>query len=111
MTELPTQGRDGQVLAEILQSEGVLSSVQRELKQLYPDLQLSLEQVRDLIRTSALRPEVLTDGRGQPASVATADGGKGNRQVRITGTYKAVPPKDEEDHDLWHDKMMSTGGG
>ena len=124
MTELPIQFRDGYLLAAILQTDGVLSNVQHELKQLYPDLQLSLEQIRELMRTSALRPEVLANGGPEranallaqahsqaPNGAANSEGGKGNRQVRITGTYKAVPPKDDEESDLWNDKMMSTGGG
>ncbi|HLY24791.1 MAG TPA: hypothetical protein VKQ72_00535 [Aggregatilineales bacterium] len=124
MAELPKQLSDGYLLAAILQTDSVLTEVQRQLKQLYPNLQLTVEQIRELIRTSALRHEVLT-GAGlegataqlaevrdlAAAAAANSEGTKGNRQVRITGTYKAVPPKDEEDHDLWQDKMMSTGGG
>ena len=116
MVQLPSDVNDGLLAAAILQSEDVLRIVQRELKLIYPNLNLDQSQILDLLRRDVIRETLLDESKLKSATEQLAQAKAASyekRATRSTGTFKAVPSKDaeEEVHDMWHDKTMASGGG
>jgi len=116
MVQLPSDISDGLLVAAILQSDEVLRIVQRELKQVYPTLNLDQTQVLELLRRDVIRDTLVDPLQLKMAAERLAEAKAASyekRTTRSTGTFKAVPSKDAEEdvHDMWHDKTMASGGG
>lgn len=116
MVQLPSGMNDALLIAAILQSDDVVRVVQRELRLIYPSLNLTNEQILDLLRKDVVREELLGDSKLKSAVDLLAQAKAASyekRATRSTGTFKAVPSKDAEEdvHDMWHDKTMASGGG
>jgi hypothetical protein len=107
---------DALLIAAILQSDDVVHILQRELRQVYPNLNLTNEQILDLLHQDVIREGLLDESKLQSAIDVLAQAKAASyekRATRSTGTFKAVPSKDAEEdvHDMWHDKTMASGGG
>ncbi len=110
-----TEFSDGYMLAAILQSDGFVNAIQRELKQVYPQDEVSPALIRRLLRDVVFSNEVR-----DPGCLALAEAKLNQRPRRLTrstGTFRAVEGEAEVDSNeevriiLWHDKTLSTRGG
>ncbi len=104
------------LIAAVLQSDPIVTVLQRELKQ--ANVPLNAEQIRGLLRSVVLDKRVLDDTKLKQAQEELIQAKSelftnAQRNRRSTGTFKAVPSKDaeEEVQDMWHDKTMASGGG
>ena len=117
MEYLPSEVTDGYLIAAILQSDDTVRAIRRELNQVYPNLLITSEAIRAVLRDQIIRQDVLTSeqlkaahARLKEVSAAAAE----KRRTRSTGTLPAVPVAEEDEHvrdALWHDKTQATGGG
>ena len=106
------------LLAAVLQSDGILGQVQREVYRLLPGV--SVEQLRQMLRDEILRPEVVEGPRAEEAQLLLDRMAKlRSSGLTMTQTLQRVtsPTKsgDDEDDDAFHimrnDKRSSGGGG
>ena len=116
MLQIPSDMNDGLLIAAILQSDDITRIMQRELRQIHPNLNISKAQVLDLLKSDVIREGLLDECKLQTAVELLAQAKAASfekRATHSTGTFKAVPSKDAEEavHDMWHDKTMSSGGG
>src|SRR6185295_10767409 len=98
MEYLPSEVTDGYLIAAILQSDAAIRAVRRELNLVYPDLLITSEAIRRVMRERIMRQEVLDSEHIQGAyatlkqvNAISAD----KRRTRSTGTLPALPSNDE----------------
>jgi hypothetical protein len=115
MDQVPAEVIDGFMIAAMLQSDAFVNAMQRELKQVYPQIAAEPELIRSILRNSVLRDQVLDPDYLAMAEAKLAQN-REKRQTRGTGTLRAVPtPKaddaSEDKDDLMNDKRLSSSGG
>jgi hypothetical protein len=115
MDHVPAEVIDGFMIAAMLQSDGFVNAIQRELKQVYPQITADLDLIRSILRNSVLRDQVL-----DPEYLAMAEAklalNREKRQTRGTGTLRPIQTlksseANEDKDDLMHDKTLGTNGG
>jgi hypothetical protein len=115
MEYLPSEITDGYLIAAILQSDAAVRAVRRELNQVFPNLLITSEAIRNVLRERIMRQEVL-DSQHLQAAYATLKQVNAlsaeKRRTRSTGTLPQVPSNEDDEKDaLWHDKTQAGGGG
>ena len=117
MEHLPSEITDGYLIAAILQSDAAVRAVRRELNQVYPNLLISSESIRTVLREKLLHKEMLDSehlkaayGVLKQVNAVSAE----KRRTRSTGSLTPVPSNEDDEHvrdTLWHDKTQASGGG
>ncbi len=117
MQYLPSEVTDGYLIAAILQSDAAVRAIRRELNQVYPNLLITSEAIRAVLRDKIMRQEVLDSEHLQAAyamlkqvNALSAE----KRRTRSTGMLPPLPANEEDERlqdALWHDKTQATGGG
>ena len=106
------------LIAAVLQSDGVLGHIQREIIRLLPGI--SIDALRQMLREELLRPETIEGPQAQEAQLMLDRMAQlRSRGLTMTQTLNRVtsPTKtdSEDDDDAFHimmnDKRSSGGGG
>jgi hypothetical protein len=117
MEHLPSEITDGYLIAAILQSDAAVRAIRRELNQVYPNLLISSEAIRSVLREMILRQEVLDSEHLKTAYLMLKQVNalsSEKRRTRTTVQLPQVSSNDEDEHvrdTLWHDKTQAIGGG
>ena len=117
MEPMHSEVKDGFLIAAIIESDAAVHAIQRELKLVYPGLVIPSQKIREILRDSVLRPEILDDDHIKAAYALLAQVNAMSaekRRTRGTGTLPPLPGSDAEEQvteTLWNDKTQAGGGG